>query len=160
MLGENPRLGEYNIWLSWIHSLRPDTPAEKVQICLNDIKDSKRLYETISWIGIDPDKQDFLPLKTSQKVVVEEEYRVQVRLPVNPEHFQYETADAGATDDFWLPRHSVRIESGRITAITRSLSDDILYLNGPSERHKGEIPRCFTRFDPAALAVEGDGNEE
>lgn len=150
MLGDSSLL-PYEIPLFWSHSLLSDAPDEKVESGMLENKDCQRLYECLSWVGIDPGKQDFLSLKESREVVVEEAFRIQVRLPVNLEYVKYETAAAGTMDDFWLPRRSVQIEFGRVTAITRSLRDDILYLNAPADRYDREYPRHSTPFDPAAL---------
>lgn len=158
MLVADPRIHENQLPLIWNNSLLPGVSPEDIQwyMTINGMR--RKRHNDLWWVGIDPEKQDFLSLKTTHEVVAEEEFRVQVRLPVNPARVDYEMAQAGSMVDTWLPRHSVQIESGRITAVTRSLRDDILYLNGPGF-YEG-APRQFLHFDPSALAVEGGSDEE
>lgn len=125
---------KYMIYLEIGNSWLPDTPKEVIRLSMGFNKYS------MDYLGIDPEKQNFLSLKTPLKIVDDTEERtVRVALPCVD----------GKTFLYWLfPRFGVKIVNGKITEVTESVRHDYL------RKNSGYKEISWKCFDDSALDIQ------
>lgn len=117
MILQSEILNKYSIRLERRITFRPETPDE----LLHYFMQINQQISPVAHPGIDPDKQNFLPLKKGLRVVAQDQDTVTVSLP------SMEDPEKMVNRKF--PRFSVKLLNDDVVAITEAIRDDYLKEN-------------------------------